>query len=176
MKAFWVIAFLLASSSHATMAVIDDIRTMTQKSGVVVQAEVVSQKVTQDSRGRIITLSTLRVKDGLKGAQTGQEITLYQLGGEYQGRVMRFQGASVYRSGEQLVLFAVPYQDKMVVSYGLGLGKFNINKRRNGQQVMEDLHDIQVFQMKAGQKTFADPSPRTYKTLEAFKTEIRRAL
>ena len=173
-----LLAFFFSSAFplSATIGVVDDIRTMTQKSGVIVEVQVISQRVTLDEKGRIITLSKLRVKDGLKGADTGQELTLYQVGGEYQGRVMRLQGASVYRSGEKLMLFAVPYQDKMIVSYGLGLGKFNISQKKNGDQVIEDIHGLQVLQMKAGLRTLSEPSPRKYRSLEAFKAEIRRAL
>lgn len=169
-------AFLWAFLSDATLAVVDDIRTMTQKSGVIVEAEVLSQKVTLDAQGRIITLSTLRVKDGLKGALTGQDMILYQVGGEYQGRVMRLQGASVYRAGEQVMLFAVPYKDKMIVSYGLGLGKFKIDQKKNGDQVVEDLHDVEVLQTQSGVSILSQPSARRYRSLKVFKDEIRAAL
>ena len=176
MRTLFAFFFLSACSSWATIGVVDDIRTMTQKSGLIVEAKVIAQQVSVDDRGRIITFSKLKVKDGLKGAETGQELTLYQVGGEYQGRVMRLQGASIYRPGEKLVLFAVPYRDKMIVSYGLGLGKFNIVEKKNGDRVVEDIHGLQVLQMKAGLKSLSTPLPRRYQTLEAFKAEIRGAL
>lgn len=176
MQILWVSVFFFAFSSQATTAVIHDIQTMTHKSGVVVQAKVVGQKVTQDANGRIITLTTLRVEDGMKGATTGQDLTIYQVGGELNGRVMRLQGASVYRKGEDLVLFAVPYQDKMIVSYGLGLGKFNISSKKAEYQVVEDIHGLEIQSMKAGQTVIEGPSPRKYRSLEAFKAEIRKAL
>ncbi len=171
MRALQAILFLWTLSSDATTAVIHDIRTMTQNSGVVVQAKIVSQKVTEDARGRIITLSTLRVEDGMKGARTGQELTLYQVGGELNGRVMRLQGASVYRPGEEIMLFAVPHRDQ-VVSYGLGLGKFNIIQ----DKVVEDIHDLEVVDRKDGRQFYRAPTPRRYNSLKAFKDEIRKAL
>ncbi|MEI6805991.1 MAG: hypothetical protein WCK49_05730 [Myxococcaceae bacterium] len=175
MQILWLATFLFALSSQATMGIVHDIPTMTRNSGVVIQAKVISQKVEQEPGGRIVTLTTLQVKDGMKGAKTGQEITLYQVGGEYRGRVMRLQGASVYKLGEEVMLFGVPYRDQ-IVSYGLGLGKFNIIKDQNEIRVTEDIHDIEVATRKSGRQFFMQAQPREYKSLKAFKEEIRKAL
>jgi hypothetical protein len=175
MQALLIALFLFASVSEATIAVIHDIQTMTKKSHLVIEAKVVSQKVIEDTKGRIITLTTLQVKDGMKGAQAGQELTLYQVGGELNGRVMRLQGASVYRPGERVMLFAQPYHDK-IVSYGLGLGKFKINSPKSEFQVTEDIQGLEIMTQEAGRKVITGPSPRKYTTLKAFKDEIRKAL
>ena len=89
MKTAWGLFFLVAGYLHATLAVIHDIKTMTRKSAVIVDADVVKQQVYEDSKGRIITLTTLKVKDGLKGAEEGQELTVYQVGGELRGLLRR---------------------------------------------------------------------------------------
>lgn len=175
MRVLCLILAFVALEAQATVGVVHDLATMTRRSEVVVQAKVVKQTVTQDAKGRIITLSTLRVQDGLKGSRAGQELTLYQVGGELNGRVMRLQGASVYRPGEEIVLFAAPFQDK-IVSYGLGLGKFNIVKDHSGTQVIEDIHDIEVVQRKNGIQFYAQPEARRYPSLQAFKAEIRKAI
>ncbi|MES2503797.1 MAG: hypothetical protein V4534_02855 [Myxococcota bacterium] len=144
---------------------------MTRKSAVIVDAEVTNQKVFLDVKGRIITLSTLKVSEGLKGAKLGQELVLYQVGGELDGRVARIQGASIYRPGERVVLFAQPFRSQ-IVSYGLGLGKFNVVRTHHGAEVVEDIHDVHVL----NGKSFQTPKPRRFPSLEAFKTEIRGAL
>lgn len=175
MQALWIALVLFVFPSQATTAVIHDIQTMTRKSEVVVEAKVIRQEVMEDAQGRIITLTTLHVDDGMKGAQTGKELTLYQIGGELNGRVMRLEGASVYRPGEQIMLFASPFKDK-IVSYGLGLGKFNIITSDKKTQVIEDIHNIEFLQRKEGRQIFVKAAPRRYPSLKAFKDEIRKAL
>jgi ribosomal protein L27 len=142
---------------------------------VIAEAEFVSKKVFKDSDGRIITLNRLRVKDGLKGSKPGEEIVISQLGGELNGRVMRIQGMSRYRPGEQVIIFAIK-GTKYFSGYGVGLGKFNIIKTHHGGEVIEDIHDIGVFSRVAGQMQIREPNPRKYPSLEEFKAEIRGAL
>ncbi len=169
------IIFLLSFTLQATIAVIQGIPQMTRRSDVIAQAEVVSQKVFEDSEGRIITLNTLRVKDGLKGAKAGEEITIRQIGGELNGRVMRMQGMSRYRPGEQVIVFGIKGHGYLS-GYGVGLGKFNIVKTHHGAEVIEDIHDINVVSKVGGQMQIREASPRKYPSLEEFKAQIRDAL
>ncbi|MBL4818762.1 MAG: hypothetical protein JKY15_05975 [Deltaproteobacteria bacterium] len=176
MKLNILILFLFCNSAFSTVAVIHSLKTMTKRSGVVLEAEVLSQDVFEDEKGRIITLSKLLVKDGLKGAKTGEEITLYQIGGEYKGRVMRFQGSSVFSPGEHIILFGTPYKDK-IVQYGLGIGKFKVIKTHRGGEVVEDIHDLDIARKSlSGIHFFEAPKPRKYPSLEDFKNKIRSAL
>lgn len=175
MKTLGLVFSLFAFSSDATIAVIHDIKTMTKNSNIVIQAKIIQQKVMKDDKGRIITLTTLEVEDGMKGAKTGQKLTLYQVGGELNGRVMRLQGSSVYQPGEEVILFALPFKDK-IVSYGLGLGKFNITKQKAEYQVIEDIQGLDILQKREGREFYTEPSPRKYRSLKDFKNEIRKAL
>ncbi len=169
------IIFLLSFYLQATIAVIHPVPQMAKRSDVIAEAEVVSQKVFEESEGRLITLNTLRVKDGLKGAKAGEEIVIRQIGGELNGRVMRMQGMSRYRLGEEVVVFGVR-GPKYFSGYGVGLGKFNIVKTHHGGEVIEDIHDIGAVSNVGGKMQIREASPRKYPSLEEFKAEIRGAL
>ncbi|HEY1100280.1 MAG TPA: hypothetical protein VGF99_15185, partial [Myxococcota bacterium] len=60
-----VACLAIASSAQATVVVKTSLEEMTLRSEVVMQAVVVEQKVVEDKPGKIVTLTTLRVVDGI---------------------------------------------------------------------------------------------------------------
>lgn len=173
----WLTFMLVISlSARATIVYMDDLPAMVHKSDVIIHAAVADQSVKLDKNGRILTLTTLEVLDGLKGAKTGELILLYQVGGEIDGRVERVVGAQRYQFGEELVLFGVRLRD-MIVSYGVGVGKFKVLRSSDGVKVVEDIHDLVA--VKKGSSGIIDtyePTPREFPSLNLFKTQIREQL
>ncbi|MBI5496916.1 MAG: hypothetical protein HY904_18015 [Deltaproteobacteria bacterium] len=193
-----VFALGLAAPAHATVVVQSSLEEMTQKSDVVVHAVVEEVTVTTGEGGRILTLSRLRVKDGLKGkAGAGDTLALYQVGGTHQGRVANIVGVSRFHVGEEVVLFADTFiatetirylqQEKKaevpsatlnptagwVVTYGIGLGKFAVERGGSVPQAVEEVGDVVVVTPGRGMSVLGQPS-LTRQPLDVFKTEVRR--
>ncbi len=176
MRGLLIFMLGLAQSASATVVFIDNIEKMTKQSDVVIHAAVADQSVKEDAEGRITTLTTLEILDGIKGARTGDLITLYQVGGALNGRVMRVSGAQHYHFGEELVLFGVKL-DNMIVSYGVGLGKFKVLRGTDGTKVVEDLNDlVEAKPGTSGNTILQEPKPRQFASLDAFKGAIRDAI
>lgn len=162
-----------ASSANATIVVVDPLDVMTQKSEVVVHAVVYGQEVRSDSRGRIITLTTVEVVDGLKGAAKGDLVVIYQVGGTLNGISQWIAGNHRFLPGEEFLLFGVRYED-MVVSYGVGIGKFKIVRDETGAFLVEDVNDVvAAYRQKDGPMQMEEAVPRVFTGLEQFKGLIR---
>ncbi len=167
-----LIVFSFHKTTTATLVIIEDIATMTRKSDLIVHAQVIDQSVKKDKTDRIVTMTTIKVLDGMKGSKKGDIKTIYQVGGELGGRVMRIAGAHQYRQGEELVLFGLRYGD-MWVSYGVGLGKFRVLRDKQGTHVVEDLHDLVAVKPGENKKfVFEEPVPRQFPSLDEFKNAI----
>lgn len=164
---------LSVSSAQATVVVIDPLEVMSQKSEVVIHGVVFDQEVRQDERGRIITLTTVEVLDGLKGAAKGEEIVIYQVGGTFQGISQWIAGNHRFAQGEEFILFGVRH-DNMVVSYGVGIGKFRVIRDASGTVVVEDVNNvIGAYGQRNGQMKLEHAIPRVYLTLDTFKDMVR---
>ncbi len=171
-----LLGFSFHQIAEATLVVIEDIATMTKKSDLIIHAKVIDQSVKKDQSNRIVTMTTLKVLDGMKGSKKGDIKTIYQVGGELGGRVLRIAGAHQYSLGEELVLFGLLYGD-LVVSYGVGLGKFRILRDKQGTRVVEDLHDLVAVKFDDNEKfVFEEPTPRKFPSLDEFKNAIDSAL
>lgn len=164
-----LILLLFSHTGSATLARIDSLSTMSQKSDIIVHAKLTDQKIIQDKDGRPITLTTLKVIDGLKGKTTGDTVTIYQVGGQINHKSLHIAGAHTYKKDEELIFFGEKLKD-MYVSYGLGLGKFVIEKGK----IIEDVHDIMAVSNDASDPKEA--KPRMYPSLDYFKEEIRKSI
>lgn len=169
-------AALCAIPSAATVVVLHSLEEMTQRSDVIVHARVADQRVERKGEVGIITLTDIEVIDGIKGAKPGDVMTIYQVGGSLNGEHAWISGAHKHRVGEEMVLFAVRHGEQ-IVSYGVGLGKFLVERDGTVPSVREDLGDVAVMEKTAdGQLRFTSPEPRTAPSLDAFKEHVRRAL
>lgn len=165
-----------SKSSWAVLVKLSDLQTMAEKSDVVFHGYVGEQQVTRDRMGRIITLTKLAVIDGLYGAQPGEIITFYQVGGELDGVVMPLIGGHVYRLGQEAILFGLTLKDTFV-SFGAGQGKLDINPNDSEEPVREDLGDVSaVLPSASGGFSVYTPTPLTYSSPDLLKDEIRLML
>lgn len=168
--------FCLSVTLSAAFVHIEDLEVMTKKSDIIIQAMVISQEIQEEPSGRLITLTTLDVLDGVKGAPTGRYVTLYQVGGELNGKVMRLSGQQPYNTGDEVVLFGVRL-DEMIVSYGPGLGRFNVDRLGKLVGSSESFGDVvAVRKDDAGEFIVEHPIGRRYPSLDDFKKEIRSYL
>ena len=143
---------------------------------MIVHAVVKEQEVREDQDGRIITISTLEVIDGLKNAKTGDLVELFQVGGELNGRVQKVSHQQSYNLHEEMVLFGVKLGE-MIVSYGPGLGKFKVLRDQKNFEIkiLEDLKDIiGVNRDLNGRFEIKKPTPRIFNGLIKFKKNIKK--
>ncbi|MEW5851364.1 MAG: hypothetical protein AB2A00_21425 [Myxococcota bacterium] len=194
------VLLLLPAVARSTVVIQPSLEEMTQKSNVIIHAVVEEQTVTRGEEGkRILTLSRLRVTEGLKGAKTGDTITLYQVGGSEGGRVARVVGMNDFKVGEEVILFAATFiatdtirflqenrkaevpaatlhpSGGWVVTYGIGLGKFAVVPGPNGSGPMavEEVGDVAVARQVQGRVMAGTPVVNR-QPLDAFKAEVRR--
>lgn len=174
-QAFLLGAALYALPSAATVVVMHSLEEMTQRSEVIVHARVADQRVERREQLGIITLTDIEVIDGIKGAEKGDVLTIYQVGGSLDGEHAWIAGAHKHRIGEEMVLFAVRHGSQ-IVSYGVGLGKFVVDREGKLPSVIEDIGDIAVMERGPnGELRYTTPEPRNSPSLDAFKEHIRRA-
>jgi len=164
---------MFAPKASATVVVIHELDEMTTRADVVVHARVGETRVIKDEKGRIATLVEVEVLDGIKGAKAGDVLTIYQLGGTYEGERMMITGQHKWTEGEEMVFFAMR-SDPYVVSYGIGVGKYHVERNPEGILVVEEYGDVVAFKRDpAGASTMSRPEVRAARSLDAFKGEIR---
>jgi hypothetical protein len=167
-----LIAFTLAADARATVVVIPSLEEMTLASEVVAEVVVGDQRVVQEG-GRIVTYTTVVVRDGIKGAKQGDVLEVSQLGGTLQGRNTWIAGAHRFVKGEELVFFGMHFKsERVVIPYGIGFGMFRIVDDVAGAKVEEVTGDVAVLH--AGK--MGSPEVRRYDSLPAFKSTLRRIL
>ena len=191
-------AWLVAGSASATVVVQPSLERMASRAQVIVRAVVEDQSVTTgEARGRVLTLSRLKVLEGLKGAKTGETLTLYQVGGRQGKRVAQVIGASGFRVGEEVVLFGAKFlaQDTVkflqgarqggspwatlhptggyVVTYGIGLGKFTVDRTGSVPMAREELGDVAVLVPSGKGSLVPGPLVSREQPLDVFLDEVR---
>ena len=169
----FAIGVLAAYPAMATVVVVDPLEVMAQQSEVVIHGVVYGQEVQQDENGRIITLTQVEVVDGIKGATKGERVTVYQVGGTINGISQWIAGNHRFVNGEEFLLFGVQHEN-MIVSYGVGIGKFRIVRDAAGTVLVEDVNDvIAAYRQQNGQMKLEQAMPRVFLTLDAFKDMLR---
>tara|TARA_Y100000768_G_scaffold387452_1_gene378847 strand:+ start:2016 stop:2681 length:666 start_codon:yes stop_codon:yes gene_type:complete len=110
------------SSTFATTFVPIGIAEQIKKSHLVVQGSVQS-KTSQSVDGKIVTKIVLSVENSTEPYLTQTE--LYYPGGTLGEQTRLIHGAPKFSPGEQVVVFAKKYQDKLWIQ-NLGLGKYSV--------------------------------------------------
>lgn len=148
----WIVLALMVTTlgfngvAKATRVMAVPLKQMTEESQVVVHARVGQQQVRWDkNHSRILTLTTIEVIDAVKGAQKGDVLTIYQVGGTLDGITYKIPGALNFVPGEEMVFFAVRFQD-MIVSYGMGLGKYHVSDDGSSKTVKPEYGDVSFVQ------------------------------
>lgn len=168
---YLLICIFVSSASNAVLVKLSDLQTMALKSDVVFHGYVGEQHIEYDRLGRIVTLTSLEVIDGLLGAKTGEVVTIVQLGGQLNGQIMPCLGGHRYRLSQELIFFGLALKDNKnnFVSFGAGQGKLDVYPDSVDSQVREDLGDINTFAPSAALAL-------SYSSTETLKEEIRLML
>ncbi len=171
-----IVTMLFALPASATQVLNIQPQQMMRESHVVVHAQVVSQDIrwerqTKGDRGRILTLTRLRVIQWIKGnsgqPSSGQELTIYQVGGDLDGFHLHIPGALNFQKGEEMVFFGMKHRD-MLVSYGMGLGKYLVKQVDGRSMVSAAYGDVSFVERSAkGVRSIETPQPKA-RTLKDF--------
>ena len=168
-------ACFFTPASQATIISPHTIEEMTRQADVIVHARVVEQHVRSDGE-RIVTETQVEVIESLKGAKTGEIKTIYQVGGTLNGMTQKIIGTHTHQIHEEMLLFAMNYRDGLI-SYGIGSGKYRVERSPGGELVIEDVQDVSVIRRdKEGRQTIEHHDEPYQTTLTALKTRIKRAL
>ena len=167
-KFFFII---YAYQTYSTTVKLSNLVDMSGNSEVIVHGIVGEQRVEIDKYSRPITLTEIEIIDPIYYNTSKKIITIYQVGGKTSDSVFPIIGGQHYEVGQQVILFALKFNDKFV-SYGLGQGKFNVSVNENTSAVVEDLGNVEEFNSKTP-FLHKSPSPLHYEDLELFKKEIR---
>ena len=141
--ALFLAVFCWATFAQATTVINVPLDQMTRESTVIVHARVEAQQVVQEAgTDRILTLTAIELLSPIKGVSKGETLTIYQVGGTLDGRTMNIIGALKFKEGEEFILFGVKFRD-MVVSYGMGLGKYAVSKVGGIKSVVPQFGDVE---------------------------------
>ena len=173
--ALLVVSAVSSLPAAATIVVLPTLEEMTHRSDVVVHGIVRDQKVIEDRPGRIVTVTSIEIVDGIAGAKAGDVITVHQLGGQLGKQQAWIAGAHHFSIGEELVFFGntIPKKPGVVVPYGIGFGIFNVVDDVDGRHVLEVGGDVnQLIQHPDGSTEMKSITPRHFESLETFKLQL----
>ena len=173
-KLLFLAVFLWASMAQATTVINVPLEQMAKESTVIVHGRVEAQQVVQEAGSdRILTLTAVEVLTEVKGLKKNDIVTIYQVGGTLDGQTLHVSGALKFRKGEEFILFGVRFRD-MIVSYGMGLGKYMVMKHSGDTFVLPEFGDVHRVEPdgKGGYQSanhkFPDPE-----TLDSFIERVR---
>ena len=172
----FILLLAYGAPAAATQVFYVPMEKMAVESEVIVHARVVAQRVTwDDAHARILTLTTIEVLDGIKGAETGEQILIYQVGGTLDGITFDIPGALRFVAGQEMIFFAIRFGD-MIASYGMGQGKWILHERDGVAYVAPEFGDVAwVTPQPGGLAPAAAPRVRP-ETLSNFLGRIDAAL
>ena len=134
MKALAIICILCAfltvvgTAADATQVRYKSVAQMGSESAAVVRGKVTSVHSFWNEKGtKIFTETIIAVDESYKGSDQGT-IRLLQLGGEVDGIRVTVHGALKWRTGEEVVVFAEPYQNGTYHVSGFCQGKFEVER------------------------------------------------
>jgi hypothetical protein len=163
-----------AVPAEATVVRVPPLAQMAQRSDVIFEGTVQAQEVVEEG-GRVLTLTTFLINDGIKGVKTAEQVVVSQVGGEGKQHRAWIAGAHRFSVGERLVFFGVRLQKnpQRVIPYGIGFGLF----REQPDGVAEITGDVaNAVQGPDGTTSFSPVAPKRFVSMAAFKAEIAAAL
>lgn len=120
-----LLALLLATTAHAVTYLVPADRELIQQADDIVITTGVTSVVERNERGGLVTRSTLRIEQVLKGKRAaGSHLVLTERGGVLGDSVQFIPGTPQYRSGERYLVFTETNRDGEPVTLGMGLGQF----------------------------------------------------
>lgn len=120
-----LLAMMLACAAHAVTYIVPPDREMIQRADDIVIATAVASTVERNTHGGIVTRTTLRIDDVLKGELAANTtLTLTERGGILGESVQLIPGTPHYRAGERYLVFTETNRDGEPVTFGMALGQF----------------------------------------------------
>ncbi|GEM_PF-1695418 len=104
--------------------------------------------------GRIMTYTRVKIDEVLKGTISEKEVLVRQPGGAKDGMEMRVAGTAEFKEGEDVVLLLGPFdsRDQSYFLPGLATAKFNVERRKNGDEVLvNSLGSDEIYQKSKNQ-------------------------
>lgn len=125
-----LLALLVAVAAHAVTYVVPADREIIQQSDDIVIATGVTSVVERHERGGIVTRSTLRIEEVLKGGRAiGDHLVLTERGGVLGDSAQLIPGTPRYRSGERYLVFTAANRVGEPATFGMGLGQFSFDDK-----------------------------------------------
>jgi len=138
-------------------------------SDVIVFGRVTRQHTQVDATsGGLTTLSQVEVLDAIKGAQPGQQLTLYQVGGQLGDLHTWAVGAPRFSRGEQVILFANHFGSRLVL-FSFGQGKIATKQRDGRRCVGPQPHTVELV----GKPSAVRPRQQSCQPLEQFIAKLK---
>ncbi len=165
----------LAAPAEATVAVQMSRAELVAQSDVIVRATVVG--VTSrwnEDQSQIISLTTLRVTETVKGVAVESQLTLRQLGGEVDGLVSRIAGNPVFTQGQEAVFF-LRRGPGVVYLTGLAQAVYYVDQHADGTALVHrDLHGLTFAQLSSGAPMRLYEAPvEAPESLQHLRDEVR---
>ena len=173
-KLIFLAIFSWATVAQGTTVINVPLEQMTKESTVIFHGRVEAQQVVQEvGTDRILTLTAVEVLSEVKGLKKNEVVTIYQVGGTLDGQTLHVSGAVKFRKGEEFILFGVRFRD-MIVTYGMGLGKYMVMKETDGTVVLPEFGNVHRVEPdgKGGFKSANHKFPNP-EDLESFLKRVR---
>lgn len=169
------LALSFASPAEATVAVQLSRAELVAQSDLVVRATVlgVTSRWNED-QSQIISLTTLRVSETVKGENVEAQLVLRQLGGEVDGLVSRIAGNPVFTPGQEAVFF-LRRGPGVVYLTGLAQAVYYVDQHADGTALVHrDLHGLTFAQLSSGAPMRMYEAPvEAPESLQHLRDEVR---
>ncbi len=117
---------LLPAAGHATQIELRTPRQLGEQAEIVVRGRVESsESFWNDARTKVFTRTRIAIDETYKGAPRAT-VDIIQLGGVVDGIRVTVHGAPIWRVGQEVLLFAEPYDDQYFRVSGFCQGKFRV--------------------------------------------------
>lgn len=169
-------SLIVAGTAQATVVMKMDRAEMAGMSDEILLVQVGTQKVVEEPKGVLNTLTQLQVVESFKGRyEAGDTLTLQQPGGAKEDWVMKVPGKNTYRFGETLVLFLNRFKDR-VVPVGIGLGRMVVDGTGDEAMLREEFGDVAFAERnpKGKMRFLHGPPPTKPISLGKFRIWIRQ--
>lgn len=121
------VAMSAAPAARASMSIPMSPEALRDQSPVIVVADVEDVRSGLDpARDRLATYVTLRVVEGLRGAEPGDELVVREPGGLWGERALVLDAVPRYAAGERVLAFLQSARDGALRTSGMFQGKFRI--------------------------------------------------
>jgi hypothetical protein len=175
-----VAALAVASTASATVMVEVPLEEMIRNADVIVHGTVTRTGVRmaiEDGDMQPHTITTIEVDEWLAG-EGGETVQIRELGGEWQGGGVHYEGTPRYQVGEEVVVFLERRDEapRDLRTFAMVQGKFVVRPGVPGvaDTVSRDLSGIAFARWANGHQTVSAPGRQPAMELDAFLDHVRR--